>query len=53
MHRLMFGVPSSPFLATQVLKQNAIGYQKDYPSAAQVVLNQFYVDDVLVGSMRQ
>ena len=50
MRRLTFGVSSSPFLATQVLKQTALDHQKDYPSAAHVVLNQFYVDDVLTGS---
>ena len=32
-----------------MLKQTALDHQKDYPSAAQVVLNQFYVD-VLTGS---
>ena len=47
MRRLTF---ASPFLTTQVLKQTALDHQKDYSSAAQVVLNQFYVDDVLTRS---
>ena len=42
MCRLTFGVSSCPFLATLVLKQTTFDYKKNYHSAVQVVLNQFY-----------
>lgn len=50
MTRLTFGVTSSPFLATQVLRQVALDHQSDHPEAANIVNNSFYVDDVLTGA---
>ena len=50
MKRVTFGVTSSPFLATQVLRQLAYDYQDQYPQAAHIILNHFYVDDCLTGS---
>ncbi len=50
MTRLTFGVTSSPFLATQVLRQVAHNYNEEYPKAAAVVLSTFYVDDCLMGA---
>ncbi len=37
MTRVTFGVTSSPFLATQVLRQLAHDYQEQYPKAAYIV----------------
>ena len=50
MTRLTFGVTSSPFLATQVLHQVASDYQTEFPQAAEIVKNTFYVDDCLTGA---
>ena len=50
MKRLMFGVTSSPFIASQTLRQVAIDFADEYPIASAVVLNDFYVEDVLTGA---
>ena len=50
MTRVTFGVTSSPFLATQVLRQLAQDYQDQYPQAASIIMQNFYVDDVLTGA---
>ncbi len=50
MKRLTFGVKSSPFLATQVLRRHASSHLTSHPDAAKIVLNDFYVDDVLTGA---
>ena len=49
MTRAMFGVTSSPFLATQVLRQVAKDHKNQYPRAAKIISN-FYVDDCLTGT---
>ena len=46
MKRLTFGVTSSPFIASQTLRQVAIDFADEYPIVSAVVLNDFYVDDV-------
>lgn len=46
--RLTFRVMSSPFLATQVPRQVAEDYHHDFPCAADVVKEAFYVDDCLI-----
>ncbi len=50
MKRLTFGVKSSPFLATQVLRHHASTHLESHPTAAQTILTNFYVDDVLSGA---
>ena len=50
MSRLTFGISSSPFLASQMLKQMAEDYHLKFPVAAQVIKDCFYVDDVLTGA---
>ena len=50
MKRVTFGVRSSPFLATQVLRQLAMDYRDEFSKAADIILNTFYVDDVLTGA---
>ncbi len=50
MKRLTFGVKSSPFIATQVLRQLAENARTTYPIASEVILSTFYVDDCLSGA---
>ena len=50
MHRLTFGIASSPYLASQVLKQTAIDHETEFPTAAAIVKSTFYVDDCLTGA---
>ena len=45
--RLTFDVSASPFVAIMAMRQNAMDHQRMYPLAAQVVMNDFYVDDGL------
>lgn len=45
-----FGVASSPYLATRALNQLASDEGEKYKSAAQVIKNNFYVDDCLVSA---
>jgi len=47
MKRLTFGVKSSPFLATQVLRTLADLHASSHPAASAVVHSSFYVDDCL------
>ena len=50
MKRLTFGVTSSPSIASQTLRQVALDFADEYPIASAVVLNDFYVDNVLTGA---
>lgn len=50
MTRLAFGATSSPFLATQVLRQLAQDHRKDHPAAAAILESSLYVDDCLTGA---
>ena len=50
MTHLTFGLTSSPFLATQVLRQVAAYHHNVCPRAAAVVLTTFCVDDCLTGT---
>ena len=50
MTRVTFGVSSSPFLAIKTLRQLALDFGTQFPSAAPLVLNSFYVDDLLTGA---
>ena len=50
MVRLTFGVSSSTYLASQVLRQIAKDHASDYPEAPSVVSTNFYVDDRLSGA---
>jgi len=50
MTRLTFGVSASSFAANMALRQNVLDHQLDYPQAAIVALEGFYVDDGLVGA---
>lgn len=45
-----YGTASAPFLAIRTLKQLALDEQHRFPTASDVLLTDFYVDDVLSGS---
>ena len=44
MTRVTFGISASSFAANMAVKQNANDFALDYPQAANVVDNSFYVD---------
>lgn len=50
MCRLTFGVTSSPFLATQVLRQVASDHGEEFPVAADIIESELYVDDCITGA---
>ena len=50
MCRVTFGITSSPFLATQVIRHFADEYGSLHPAAANEIKQSFYVDDVLTGA---
>ena len=50
MLRLTFGVSSSPYLASQILRQIAHDHENEYQKASSVVKTNFYVDDCLSGA---
>ena len=50
MMRITFGVSSSSFIANMCIKQNALDFATEYPNAANVVEQSFYVHDCLTGS---
>ena len=50
MSRVTFGISSSPFLASQVLRQVADDYASVHPEAAKEIKQSLYVDDVLTGA---
>ena len=50
MLRLTFGVSSSPYLVSQILRQIAHDHENEYQKASSVVKTNFYVDDCLSGA---
>ncbi|XP_068140065.1 uncharacterized protein [Drosophila tropicalis] len=45
-----YGSSYAPFLADRVLEQLATDHQQEFPNAAKILQEDFYVDDVLTGS---
>ncbi|CAG7820008.1 unnamed protein product, partial [Allacma fusca] len=45
-----YGTASAPYLATRTLKQLAEDERADHPIGSQVLVNDFYVDDLLSGA---
>ncbi|CAB0004889.1 unnamed protein product [Nesidiocoris tenuis] len=45
-----FGLSCSPYLAQRVLRQHATNYQRQYPEAAAVILQNTYIDDITGGA---
>ncbi len=50
MKRLTFGIRSSPFLATQVIRDLASKHKTSHPEASFAIVNSFYVDDFVSGT---
>lgn len=50
MNTVMFGLKSSPYLAIRTLNQLVSDEAVDYPSVANKVLHDLYVDDVVTGA---
>ena len=50
MTRVTFGISASSFAANMAIKQNAIDLSSEFPLAAKVVHDSFYVDDSLTGA---
>ena len=50
MTRVKFGVSSSPYLVIKALQQTAHDFGQHYPVAQSLVLNSFYVDDLVTGA---
>lgn len=48
MKRVTFGVTSSPFLLSAVIRKHVLNLKDKYPSTSAALLNAFYVDDLLV-----
>ncbi|XP_055840650.1 uncharacterized protein LOC129908278 [Episyrphus balteatus] len=45
-----YGTSAAPFLAVRTLKQLALDNAEMYPRASNIILNDFYVDDVFTGA---
>ncbi|XP_041449657.1 uncharacterized protein LOC121404387 [Drosophila obscura] len=45
-----YGTSSAPFLAVRVLDQLAHDHQHEFPTAAKILKEEFYMDDVLTGA---
>ncbi|XP_046869279.1 uncharacterized protein LOC124461907 [Drosophila willistoni] len=45
-----YGTTCAPFLVVRVLEQLASDHQQEFPNAAKILQEDFYVDDVLTGS---
>ena len=50
MTRVTFGVSASSFAANMAVKRNALDFALQYPLAAKIVDDSFYVDDALTGA---
>nr|XP_043068771.1 uncharacterized protein LOC122321876 [Drosophila bipectinata] len=48
-----YGTACAPYLAVRVLEQLAQDYRDEYPTASRILLEDFYVDDVLTGANRE
>ncbi|XP_015437886.1 PREDICTED: uncharacterized protein LOC107193025, partial [Dufourea novaeangliae] len=49
LNTVTYGTASAPFLATRVLKQIGLECTHTFPNASKVIINDFYVDDLLTG----
>ena len=50
MTHVTFGVSASSFISNMAIKQNAYDHANEYPLAAKVVHESFYMDDGLTGA---
>ncbi|CAK9800717.1 hypothetical protein ANTPLA_LOCUS7241 [Anthophora plagiata] len=49
LNTVTYGTASAPFLATRVLREIGLKCQKEFPAVSQIIVNDFYVDDLLTG----
>ena len=45
-----YGTASASFLATRTLKQLTVDERREFPAASNVIMEDFYVNDVLTGA---
>lgn len=50
LNTVTYGTASAPFLATRCIKQLAIENYKKFPIESEIIMNDFYVDDLITGS---
>ncbi|KAJ8980871.1 hypothetical protein NQ317_001335, partial [Molorchus minor] len=50
LNTVTYGTKSAPFLAIRCLNQLGVGNMESYPNAANVIIHDFYVDDMLSGA---
>lgn len=50
LNTVTYGTASAPYLATKCIQQLSKQYHSSHPTAAHVIANDFYVDDLLTGS---
>ncbi|XP_076549197.1 uncharacterized protein LOC117611418 [Osmia lignaria lignaria] len=50
LNTVTYGTASAPFLATRVLRQVGLDNLERYPNASRVIMDDFYVDDLLTGA---
>ncbi|XP_031348317.1 uncharacterized protein LOC116174520 [Photinus pyralis] len=49
LNTITYGTKSGPYLATRCLYQLALDFENSYPSEAQIIKNDFYIDDLITG----
>ncbi|XP_076385701.1 uncharacterized protein LOC105664200 [Megachile rotundata] len=50
LNTVTYGTASAPFLATRVLQEIGLKCEQEFPTVSQIIINDFYVDDLLTGS---
>ncbi|XP_043257983.1 uncharacterized protein LOC122400525 [Colletes gigas] len=50
LNTVTYGTASAPFLATRVLRQVGLDCAQTYPIISKILINDFYVDDLLTGT---
>nr|CAI5866066.1 unnamed protein product [Callosobruchus analis] len=50
LNTVTYGTKSAPYLATRCIKELAIQHQSSEPEVAEIIMNCFYVDDMLMGA---
>ncbi|XP_076389571.1 uncharacterized protein LOC105662854 [Megachile rotundata] len=49
LNTITYGTASAPFLATRTLKQIGLECAQEFPVVSRIIINDFYVDDLLTG----
>ncbi|XP_076661119.1 uncharacterized protein LOC143364992 [Halictus rubicundus] len=53
LNTVTYGTASAPFLATRVLREIGLTCAHIYPTSSKVIINDFYVDDLLTGAQTE